>query len=94
LEKDGPSEGIAANISDLSCAWALPGTDRLSNDRLAIGTDATKSAVGNAVVPLQSTTSGGGEVLFSTTGHLNGSNAIRAAGVAGVSVAAASRLEV
>ena len=33
LEEAGPSEGITAHASDLSCAGTLPGTDRLSQNR-------------------------------------------------------------
>jgi hypothetical protein len=43
LKKAGPSERIAANISDLSCTGTLPGTDRCSWNWLAVGINATKS---------------------------------------------------
>jgi hypothetical protein len=100
LEKAGPSEGIAANVSDLSCTWALPGTNRWSRNWLAIGINATKFAIWkcrsgiNAVAPGQRRPSSGCEVLRASTGDWDGSNTIRAAGVAGVSVDGTSALDV
>ena len=95
LEKAGPSKGITANISDLACTGALPGTHRWSLNRLAIGINATKSwGERRTVASLQSYTSGGSEVLLPSTGDLDGSDTIRTAGIAGVSIGGAKALGV